>query len=49
LKKNSTLDQSAPVTQESLDKLMHAVALVILRRQMKSRWTTSRRTFAATL
>jgi len=46
VKKNTSNSSRAPVPNETLDLWMHAVALVILRRQMRGRWTSSSRALA---
>lgn len=46
MKKNTSNSSRAPIPNETLDLWMEAVALVILRRQMRGRWTSSSRTLA---
>jgi hypothetical protein len=48
VKKNTSNGSRAPIPNETLDLWMHAVALVILRRQMRGRWTSGSRPLAAT-
>ncbi len=48
MKKNTSNNPGTPIPNESLDRWMEAVALVILRRQMRGRWTSSSRSLAAT-
>jgi hypothetical protein len=44
-KQSSDSRESLP--SDILDSLLHAIALVMLRRQMKGRWTTINRTLKA--
>lgn len=46
MKKNTSNSSRAPIPNETLDLWMEAVALVILRRQMRGRWTSSSRSLA---
>ena len=48
MKKNTSNSPRAPRPDETLDLWMQAVALVILRRQMRGRWTSDSRPLAAT-
>jgi hypothetical protein len=48
MKKNTSNGSRTPIPDETLDLWMHAVALVILRRQMRGRWTSGSRPLAAT-
>jgi hypothetical protein len=48
VKKNTSNSSRTPTPDETLDLWMHAVALVILRRQMRGRWTSGGRPLAAT-
>jgi hypothetical protein len=48
VKKNTSNSPRAALPDETLDLWMHAVALVILRRQMRGRWTSGSRPLAAT-
>ena len=46
VRKNTANSPCAPIPTESLDLWMHAVALVILRRQMRGRWKSDSRSRA---
>ena len=41
MKKNTSKSPCAPIPNETLERWMEAVALVILRRQMRGRWKTT--------
>ena len=41
LRKNNTAARSNPKSSQSLDDWMYAVALIILRRQMRGKWVDS--------
>ncbi len=42
------VDPRAALTSDVIDKLLHAIALVMLRRQMKGRWSSLHRTYNPT-
>jgi hypothetical protein len=48
VKKNTSNSPCRPIPNETLELWMEAVALVILRRQMRGRWKSSTRSLAAT-
>jgi len=47
VKKNTSNSARTPTPNETLELWMEAVALVILRRQMRGRWTSCSRPLAA--
>jgi hypothetical protein len=48
VKKNTSNRARPSIPNETLELWMEAVALVILRRQMRGRWTSSSRSLATT-
>jgi hypothetical protein len=49
MRKNTVNTPRAPIPDESLDLWMHAVALLIARRQMRGRWKSAGRSLATSV